>query len=161
MEKIVFVFNSIKSLQSITLKYSWLNGYVYDFFVEHKIINNKNVIKIHKYSMEKDNMKLISLLNLSSNEYNQRLHCYSFIINLDTCNGSCNTLNYPSNKVCVPNITEDLSVHVLIWLIWINQSQILTKDISCEWKHIFNGRKGHSNQKWNNDKCLYERKNQK
>ena len=54
---------------------------------------------------------------------------------------SCNTLNDLSNKVYVPNKTEDL-----------NESRILTKHISCECKCKFNSRKRNFNQKWNNDK---------
>ena len=53
---------------------------------------------------------------------------------------SCNTLNDLSNKLYVPNKTEDL-----------NESRILTKHISCECKCKFNGRKRNLNQKWNKD----------
>ena len=35
----------------------------------------------------------------------------------------------------------------------INESKILKKYISCEFKCKFDGRKCNSNQKWNNDKC--------
>ena len=34
-----------------------------------------------------------------------------------------------------------------------NESKNLTKDISCECKCKFDGRKCNSNQKWNNDRC--------
>ena len=32
-----------------------------------------------------------------------------FVVNLDRCVGSCDILNDLSNKVCVPNKTEDLT----------------------------------------------------
>ena len=35
----------------------------------------------------------------------------------------------------------------------INESKALTKDISCECKFRFDGRKCNSDQWWNNDKC--------
>ena len=35
-----------------------------------------------------------------------------FVVKLDRCVGSCNTLNDLSNTVCVPNKTEDLNIHV-------------------------------------------------
>ena len=38
----------------------------------------------------------------------------------------------------------------------INESKILTKDISCECKCRFDGRKCNSDQWWNNDKCRCE-----
>ena len=40
----------------------------------------------------------------------------------------------------------------------INESKILTKDISCKYKCKFDYRKCNSNQKWNSDKCWCERK---
>ena len=37
-----------------------------------------------------------------------------------------------------------------------NESKPLTKDISCECKCKFGGKKCNSNQWWNNDKCRCE-----
>ena len=50
-----------------------------------------------------------TLTNLHPNEYSEELHHYLFIVKLDRCVGSCNTLNDLSNKVCVPNKTADYS----------------------------------------------------
>ena len=47
-----------------------------------------------------------TLLNLHPNEYSQEFHCYPFMVKLDKCSGSCNTLNDLSNKVCFPNKTR-------------------------------------------------------
>ena len=52
-----------------------------------------------------------ALINLHPNEYSQELHYYSFAVRLDKCIGICNTLNDLSNRVCVPNKTEDLNIH--------------------------------------------------
>ena len=51
-------------------------------------------------------------INLHTNEYSQELHYYAFAVKLDRCVGDCNTLNDFSNKVCVPNKTEDLNLSV-------------------------------------------------
>ena len=53
-----------------------------------------------------------TLINLHLNEYIEQLHYYPFPVNLDRCMGSCNTLTDLSNKVCVPNRTEDLNLSV-------------------------------------------------
>ena len=47
-----------------------------------------------------------------SNEYAQGLNYYSFAVNLDRCVGVCNTINNLYNKLCVPNKTADLNIHV-------------------------------------------------
>ena len=51
-----------------------------------------------------------TLINLHPNEYIDKLRDYPFPVNLDRCMGSCNTLNDLSNKVCIPDETEDLSL---------------------------------------------------
>ena len=61
-----------------------------------------------------------------------------------------------SNKVCVPNKTEDLHLSIFNMIKGINESKTLKKHISCECKYKFDGRKCNSNPKWNNDKCWYE-----
>ena len=40
-----------------------------------------------------------TLINLHSNEYRQEFNYYPFV-NLDSCVGSCNTLNDLSNSMC-------------------------------------------------------------
>ena len=44
----------------------------------------------------------------------------SFTANLEKCVGSCNTLNDITNKVCVPNKTEDLNLNVFNMITGIN-----------------------------------------
>ena len=58
----------------------------------------------------------------------------SFVANSDRCFGSCNTLNDLSNKVCVPNKTQDLNLRVFNMITGINGSKTLTKEISCKCK---------------------------
>ena len=49
-----------------------------------------------------------TLINLHLYEYIEGLRYYLFAVNLDRCVRSCYTLNDLSNRVCVPNKTEDL-----------------------------------------------------
>ena len=79
-----------------------------------------------------------------------------FAVKLDRCIGSYNTLNYLSNKACVPNKTQDINLSVLNMLTRINELKTLAKHISCECKCKFDGRKCNSDQWWNNDKCSCE-----
>ena len=84
------------------------------------------------------------------------MHIYPFAVKLDKFVGSCNTLNDLSNKVCVPNKTKDLNIHVFNMITRKNESENLAKDISYECKCKFDGRKCISNQKWNKNKCRCE-----
>ena len=67
---------------------------------------------------------------LDHNEYSQGLCYHAFAVNLDTCVGICNTFNDLSNRVCVPNKTEDLNRNVFNFMTWIIESEILTEHLS-------------------------------
>ena len=94
-----------------------------------------------------------TLVNLDPNEYSQEFHFYPFVVKLDRCVEGCNTLNDLSNKLCVPNKTEDLNLSVFNMITWIKESKTLTKYITCKCKCELNARKFNLNQCWNNDKC--------
>ena len=81
-----------------------------------------------------------TVINLHPNECSQEFHYYPFAV------ASCNTLNDLSNKVCVPNKTEDLNLSVFNMITRIKESKTLTKHISCECKCKFDGTKCNSNQ---------------
>ena len=61
------------------------------------------------------------------------------MINLNRCNESCNTLNDLFNRICVFNVITGT-----------NAPKTIAKQLSCECKCKFDGRKCVLNQKWNN-----------
>ena len=63
------------------------------------------------------------------------IHYYQFEVRLYRRIGSFNNINDLSNKVCVPNKTQDLNLSVLNMIAGINESKILTKHISCKCKY--------------------------
>ena len=119
------------------------------------LVNGSNHTKCISLSNQKC-MIHSTLINLHPNEYNHEFHYYPFAVKLDRCVGSCNTLNDLSNKVCIPNKTENLNLSVFNMITGINASKTLTKHISCKCKCRFDGKKCSSNQWWNNDKCRCE-----
>ena len=97
-----------------------------------------------------------TLINLHLNEYSQELHYYPFAGKSDRQVGSCNTLNDLSNKVYVPNETEDLNISVFSVITGIKELKTLTKHTSYEYKCKFDGRKFNSDQCCNSNKCWCE-----
>ena len=63
-----------------------------------------------------------------------------------------------SNKLPLPNKTEDLNLSVFSMIAGINESKTLTKHISYKCKCKFDGKKYNSNQRWKNDKYRCESK---
>ena len=85
-----------------------------------------------------------TLINLHPNDYPN--HYYPFVVTSDRCVGSCSALNDLSNKVCVPNKTEDLNLSVFNTTTGVNESETLPKHISWKCKCKFDGIKCNSNQ---------------
>ena len=95
------------------------------------IVNASNHTKRVSLSNQKCEIQP-TLINLHPIEYSQEFHYYPFSVKIDRCFESYNTLNDLSNKVCIPNKTEDLNLSVFKLIAGINESKTLTKDISCE-----------------------------
>ena len=70
-----------------------------------------------------------TLINLHPNADRQEFHNHPFAVKLDRWVGSFNTFNDLSNKLCVPNKTEDLNLSVFNMITGINESKALTKHI--------------------------------
>ena len=119
------------------------------------LVNGSNHTKCISLSNQKC-MTQPTLINLRPDEYSQEFHYYPFVVKSDQRVGSCNTLNDLSNKVCIPNKTEDLNLSVFNMITGMNESKTLAKHISCECKCKFDERKCNSDQWWNNDKCRSE-----
>ena len=84
-------------------------------------------------------------INLHPNEYSQRLRYCPFAVNLDRSIESYNTLNDLSNRVCVPNKTEDLNLSAFNMITGINELKTFTKHIPCKCEYNFDSRKCNSN----------------
>ena len=84
-----------------------------------------------------------SLINLNSHG----LHYYLSMVSLDSCNGICNTLDNLPRRICIPNKIKDAKLNIFNMMKRINESETLTKHISCVGKCKFDCRKCNSNQK--------------
>ena len=127
------------------------------FIVLSNIVNGSN----HTKCISLGNQKCMiqpTLINSHPNKYSQEFHYYPFVVKLDRCVGSCNTLNDLSNKVCVPNKTEDLNLSMFNMITGISESKALTKHISCQCKCRFDEKKCNSDQWWNYNKFQCEGK---
>ena len=54
------------------------------------------------------------MINVNSNES----VFYPFSIKASKCSGSCNNINDPYAKICVPNVVKDLNVKVFNHIKW-------------------------------------------
>ena len=119
------------------------------------IVNASNHTRCVSLSNKKSDIQL-PLINLHADEYRQEFNYYPHAVKLNRYAVSFNTPNDLSNKVCVPNKSEDLNLSVFNVIKRINESKTLTIHISCKCKCKFDGKSCNSNQCWNNNKCQCE-----
>ena len=89
-----------------------------------------------------------------------KFHHYPFMVNLDRCNRSSNTLLVLSSRRCLCNKAKDVNLKVFNMIRRINESKTLKRHLSCDCKCKFDGRRYNLNQKWNNDQSQHECKTQ-
>ena len=112
------------------------------------IVNTSNHTKCVSLSNQKC-MTQLAVTNLRPNDYSQGFIYYPFVVKLDRCVVLINNLYDWSNKVSVPNKTEDLNLSVFKMITGISESKILIKHISCKYKCRFDE---NGDQWWNHDK---------
>ena len=108
------------------------------------IVNAYNITKCVSINNQKRGIQP-TIINLHSNKYSQECRYYPFLVRLNGCVGSCNTINDLSNKAHVPNKTKDLNLNVFNMITGINEPKTLTKHISCKCKCKYDGTKCNSN----------------
>ena len=79
------------------------------------------------------------------------------MISLGTSNGSCNSANDLSMRICVPSKTKDADVKVFNMITNKNEAKTMANHFICKCK--LNSTTCNSNQKWNNETCQCECKN--
>ena len=81
---------------------------------------------------------------------------YPFSIKVNKCNDSCNNINDPYARVCVPDTTKNLNVKVFNMISGINETRHIKWHETCKCICRLDGIIRNSKQRWNKDKCRCE-----
>ena len=98
----------------------------------------------------------LSCISMNNQECKTRLQVvnsdepvfFPFSIKTSKCSGSCNNINDPYGKICVPDVIENLNAKVFNLMSRANET--------CKCKYRLNASVGNNKQRWNNDKCRCE-----
>ena len=73
---------------------------------------------------------------------------YPYNVLVNKCSGSCNTLDNPMSKICVPKVIKNVNIKVYNFLIMLNE----TRNVLCneDFAGIINCTKGDT---WNPSTC--------
>ena len=82
---------------------------------------------------------------------------FPFSIETSKCSGSCNNINYPYAKICVPDIVKNLNVKVFNLMSRTNETRHIEWHKTCKCECKFGANVCNNKQRWNKDKCRCER----
>ena len=89
------------------------------------------------------------IINLNSNEP----LFYPFSIKTSKCSGSCNNINDPNAKMCVPDAVKDLNVKVFNLMSRSNETRHIKWHETCKCECRLDVSVCNNKQRWNDDKC--------
>ena len=81
---------------------------------------------------------------------------YPYSIKVNKCSGSCNTINNPLAKLCVPDITKSINVTVFHLMAIISETRQIVWHETCKCICKLTSAVCNSRQIWNEDKCRCE-----
>ena len=79
-----------------------------------------------------------------------------FSIKKSKCSGSCNNINDPYAKICVPDVIKTLNVKVFNLMSRTNETRYIEWHETSKCKSRLDGSVCNNKQRWNNDKCRCE-----
>ena len=92
------------------------------------------------------------IINLNSNEP----IFYLFSIKASKCSGSCNNVNDPYTKICVPDAVKYLKIKVFSLMLRTNETRHIKWHETCQCKCRLDASVCNNKQRWNDDKCRCE-----
>ena len=90
---------------------------------------------------------------LDVNEGVGKASFYPYNVLVNKCSGSCDTLDDPMAKMCVPNITKNVNMKVYNFLMRLNETRNVLWHESCKCICRLNSSVCNSKQIWNSDTC--------
>ena len=81
---------------------------------------------------------------------------FPFSIETSKCSGSCNNINYPYAKICVPDVVKNLNVKVFNLMSKTNETRQIERHETCKCDCKCGANICNNKQRWNKDKCRCE-----
>ena len=115
--------------------------------------NLLNVNSLECVSMNNQECKIrAEIINLNTNEP----LFYSYSIKINKCKGSCNTINDPYVKICVPGNIKNTNVKVFNLMSRTNETRHIKWHKICKCKCRLDASICDNKQRWNESKCRCE-----
>ena len=124
----------------------WLIHLTISFFSILKVKALKCVSVVNQKCMPRPKI-------LDVNEGVREALFYPYNVLVNKCSGSCNTLDNPIAKLCVPNIIKRINMKVYNLLMMLNETRNVLWHESCKCVCKLNSSVCNNKQIWNSDTC--------
>ena len=123
------------------------------FFTAITFINLSNVNSLECVSMNNQECKRRpEIININTDEP----LFYPYSVKINRCKGSCNTINDPYAKICVPDQLKNTNAKVFNLMSRSNEARHIKWQKTCKCKCRLDARICNNKQRWNDDKCRCE-----
>ena len=78
---------------------------------------------------------------------------YPYNVLVNKCSGSCNTLDNPMSKICVPKVIKNVNIKFYIFLMMLNETRSVLWHESCKCVYKLNSSVCNNKHIWNGDTC--------
>ena len=116
-----------------------------------------NVLKVNTLEclsvINEEYMPRRKILNVNEGIGEALFYLYNVLVN--KCSGSCNTLDNPMSRICVPNIIKNVNINVYNFLMRLNETRNVLWHESCKCVCLLNSSVCNSKQIWNSDTCKF------
>ena len=120
------------------------------------LINFFNVLKVTSLEcMSMINQKCMPRPKIIDVNNNEPVF-YPYSVKVNKYSGSCNNINDPYAKLCVPDITKNINVKVFNLMSRINEIKQIIWHETCKCMRRLSNAICHTKQIWNNDRCRCE-----
>ena len=102
--------------------------------------------------INKEGKTRIQVVNVNGDEH----VFFPFSITTTKCSRSCNNINYPFAKICVPDVVKNLNVKVFNLMSRITETRHIEWHTTCNCECNFGANICNNKQCWNKDKCRCE-----
>ena len=120
------------------------------------VINFFNALEVNSLEcMSMINQKCMSRPKIIDINANEPVF-YPYSIKVNKCSGSCNNINDPYAKLCVPDIIKNINVKVFNLMSRINETRQIIWHETCKCVCRLISAVCNSRQIWNKDKCRCE-----
>ena len=123
------------------------------FFTAMTFFNLLNVNSLECVSMNNQECKIrTEIINLNTNGP----MFYPCSIKINRCKGSCNTINSPYARICVPDQIKNTNPKVFNILSTTNETRHIKWHKTCKCKCRLDASICNNKQRWNDDRCICE-----